>query len=128
MISAHLQAISEILLGALRRHAAFCNAVYPKQLHSLLVSRYRAGMHYGPHVDRALTGEATLWRTDLSLTLFLNEPDAYDGGELALESGSGELLVKLPARAVVCYPTGQLHQVRPITCGDRLVVVAWVQS
>jgi PKHD-type hydroxylase len=80
LISAHLQAISEILLGALRRHAAFCNAVYPKQLHSLLVSRYRAGMHYGPHVDRALMGEATLWRTDLSLTLFLNEPDAYDGG------------------------------------------------
>lgn len=126
--SASLQTITDILLGALRRHASFLSAVYPKQLHSVLVSRYRQGMHYGPHVDRALMGEATVWRTDLSLTLFLNEPDAYDGGELSLESGSGASLVKLPARSVVCYPTGQLHQVLPITRGERLVVVAWVQS
>jgi PKHD-type hydroxylase len=126
--SAPLQTISTILLGALRRHDRFLGAVYPKQLHSLLVSRYRAGMHYGPHVDRALMGDSTLWRTDLSLTLFLNEPDQYDGGELALESGSGTLKVKLPARALVCYPTGQTHQVLPVTHGERLVVVAWIQS
>lgn len=123
-----VQSITEILLGALRRNAAFCGAVYPKQLHSLLVSRYREGMHYGPHVDRALMGEATLWRTDLSVTLFLNEPDQYAGGELALESGSGAFMVKLPARALVCYPTGQLHQVRPVTRGERIAVVAWIQS
>jgi PKHD-type hydroxylase len=126
--STHLNAITDILLGALRRHAGFVSAVYPKQLHSLLVSRYREGMHYGPHVDRALMGDATLWRTDLSLTLFLNEPDEYDGGELALESGSGTFKIKLPARALVCYPTGQTHQVLPITRGERLVVVAWIQS
>lgn len=123
-----LRAITAIVLDALRRHPGFCNAVYPKQLHSLLVSRYREGMRYGPHVDRALMGDETVWRTDLSLTLFLNEPDAYDGGELALESGSGELVVKLPARSIVCYPTGQLHQVRAVTRGERLVLVAWVQS
>lgn len=123
-----VRAITEILLRALRRHTAFCNAVYPKQLHSLLVSRYREGMHYGPHVDRALMGETTLWRTDLSLTLFLNEPDQYAGGELALESGSGAFTVKLPARGLVCYPTGQLHQVRPVTRGERVAVVAWIQS
>jgi len=126
--AAQVQAVTEILLGALRRNTAFCSAVYPKQLHSLLVSRYREGMHYGPHVDRALMGEATLWRTDLSVTLFLNEPDQYTGGELALESGSGAFMVKLPARALVCYPTGQLHQVRPVTRGERLAVVAWIQS
>jgi PKHD-type hydroxylase len=126
--SAPLQTISNILLGALLRHSGFLSAVYPKQLHSLLVSRYREGMHYGPHVDRALMGDATLWRTDLSLTLFLNEPDQYDGGELALESGSGAFKVKLPARALVCYPTGQTHQVLPVTRGERLVVVAWIQS
>lgn len=123
-----VQAITEILLRALRRHAGFCSAVYPKQLHSLLVSRYREGMHYGPHVDRAFMGDNTLWRTDMSLTLFLNEPDQYDGGELALESGSGAFMVKLPARALVCYPTGQLHQVRPVTRGERMAVVAWIQS
>ena len=126
--STPLQIITDILLGALRRHDGFCRAVYPKQLHSLLVSRYREGMHYGPHVDRALMGDATLWRTDLSLTLFLNEPDEYGGGELALESGSGAFKVKLPARALVCYPTGQLHQVLPVSHGERLVVVAWIQS
>jgi PKHD-type hydroxylase len=123
-----LERITAILLGALRRHERFLSAVYPKQLHSLLVSRYSEGMHYGPHVDRALMGDATLWRTDLSLTLFLNEPNEYDGGELALESGSGAFTVKLPARGLVCYPTGQTHQVLPVTRGERLVVVAWIQS
>lgn len=126
--SPRLQAITAILLGALRRHPPFLSAVYPKQLHSTLVSRYREGMAYGSHVDNALMGDATVWRTDLSLTLFLNEPGEYDGGELALDSGSGELLIKLPARSLVCYPTGQLHRVRPVTRGERLVTVAWVQS
>jgi PKHD-type hydroxylase len=123
-----LQAIGGILLEALRRNAAFCSAAYPKQLHSTLVSRYRTGMAYGPHVDRALMGEAQVFRTDLSLTLFLNEPGEYDGGELALESGSGEFRIKLPARSLVCYPTGQLHRVTPVMRGERLVVVSWVQS
>ena len=125
---AELEHITGILLGALRRHERFLSWVYPKQLHSLLASRYRQGMHYGPHVDRALMGDTTVWRTDLSLTLFLNEPSEYDGGELALESGSGDIRVKLPARALVCYPTGQTHQVLPVTRGERLVVVAWIQS
>ena len=117
-----------MLLEALRRNAAFRAAIYPKQLHSTLVSRYRPGMEYGAHVDAALMGDATLFRTDVSLSLFLNEPADYDGGELALESGSGELRVKLPARALVCYPTGQLHRVTPVTRGERLVVVSWIQS
>jgi PKHD-type hydroxylase len=125
---AQLEHITGMLLQALRRNERFLSAVYPKQLHSLLISRYREGMRYGPHVDRALMGDATVWRTDLSLTLFLNEPDQYDGGELALESGSGWSTIKLPARALVCYPTGQTHQVLPVTRGERLVVVAWIQS
>jgi PKHD-type hydroxylase len=123
-----VQKIGAILLAALRRHDGFRSAAYPKQLHSTLVSRYRPGMAYGAHVDAALMGEATVWRTDLSLTLFLNEPSEYDGGELALESGSGEFRIKLPARSLVCYPTGQLHRVCPVTRGERLVVVSWIQS
>ena len=126
--SAALQRVADVVLGALRRNNAFLNAVYPKQLHSLLVSRYREGMQYGAHVDQALMGDNTVWRTDLSLTLFLNEPDAYEGGELALQHGSGESLTKLPARSMVCYPTGQLHRVTPVTRGERLVVVGWIQS
>lgn len=120
--------IAEIVLAALRRHEAFRSATQPRQLHSLLVSRYQAGMAYGQHVDNALMGEPKAWRSDLSITLFLSDPDSYDGGELALESGSGEMLIKLPARDMVCYPTGQLHRVREVTRGVRLVVVAWIQS
>lgn len=123
-----IRKIADVLLAALRRNADFLSAVYPKQLHSTLVSRYRPGMQYGAHVDQALMGDAEVWRTDLSLTLFLSEPDAYEGGELALESGSGEIAIKLPARALVCYPTGQLHRVKPVSRGERLAVVSWVQS
>jgi len=126
--SAPVQRVADVVLAALRRNPEFLNAVYPKQLHSMLVSRYREGMQYGAHVDQALMGDNTVWRTDLSLTLFLTEPDAYDGGELALQYGSGETLTKLPARSMVCYPTGQLHRVAPVTRGERLVVVGWIQS
>lgn len=126
--SKELAAISAILLQALRRNERFLSATYPNQLHSLLVSRYRPGMQYGSHVDRALMGDSTVFRTDLSITLFLKAPEEYDGGELALESGSGEFIVKLPERAIVCYPTGQLHRVKPVTRGERLVIVAWIQS
>jgi PKHD-type hydroxylase len=116
------------VLDALKVNHAFRQATYPRQLHSVLVSRYLPGMEYGAHVDEALMGNATVWRADLSLTLFLVEPDTYDGGELALESGSGESRIKLPARAMVCYPTGQLHRVLPVTRGERLAVVGWIQS
>jgi PKHD-type hydroxylase len=123
-----VQKVADIVLSALRRNTAFLNATYPKQLHSMLVSRYREGMQYGAHVDQALMGDSVVWRTDLSLTLFLNEPDAYDGGELALQYGSGETRTKLPARSMVCYPTGQLHRVTPVTRGERLAVIGWIQS
>jgi len=120
--------VTQLLLGALKRSDAFRNATYPQQLHSVLVSRYRPGMEYGWHVDEAVMGDAVPWRSDLSITLFLNAPADYDGGELALESGSGQTIVKLPARAMVCYPTGQLHCVRPVTRGERLAVIGWIQS
>lgn len=126
--TARVQAISALVFGALRRNDAFIDAVYPKQLHSLLVSRYRPGMRYGLHVDRALMGDAQAWRTDLSLTLFLCAPQDYDGGELSFAVGDARHAVKLPARALVCYDTGQLHEVLPVTRGERLAVVAWIQS
>ena len=120
--------VTQLLLGALKRSEAFRTATYPQQLHSVLVSRYRPGMEYGWHVDEAVMGDAVPWRSDLSLTLFLNAPADYDGGELSLESGSGQMQVKLPARGMVCYPTGQLHCVKPVTRGERLAVVGWIQS
>lgn len=121
--------IVEITLAALRRNQAFRSATQPRQLHSMLVSRYETGSTYGAHVDNAVmpSGEQ-LYRSDLSMTLFLNDRTEYEGGELAIESGSGELQFKLKARAMVCYPTTTLHRVLPVRQGTRLVVVAWIQS
>jgi PKHD-type hydroxylase len=97
----------------------------PKRLVRLLVSRYETGMAYGAHVDDALMDGM---RTDLSFTLFLSEPDSYDGGELMIEDSSGERAVKLPAGDLVLYPSTTLHRVAPVTRGERLAVVGWVRS
>ncbi len=119
--------ITAIVLGALRRSEAFRSAVQPKQMHSMIVSRCNPGMDYGAHIDSAVMASGDqLWRSDLSLTLFLSDRSEYEGGELAIESGSGELQFKLKARAMLCYPTTWLHRVLPVTKGTRLVVVAWI--
>lgn len=120
--------ITRIVLGALKRNRAFRDAIYPNQLHGLMLARYREGMAYGWHVDAPLMGEQQVFRSDLSLTLFLSAPDAYGGGELELQTGAGSAQVKLPAGDLIVYGTGDLHQVRPVTRGERLVVVAWIQS
>jgi len=121
--------ITDIVLNALRRNDTFRAAVLPKQLHSMIVNRCGPGMSYGFHVDNAtmLNGE-DLWRSDVSMTLFLNERTEYEGGELGVESGSGELQFKLRARAMVCYPSTSLHRVMTVTKGTRLAVVAWIHS
>ncbi len=123
-----IPAITQVVLEALRRHEPFRAAVQPKQLHSLMTSRYKPGMEYGLHVDDPLMGGDVLWRTDVSMTLFLSAPDEYDGGELAFESGSGELRFKLKPRSIICYPSTSLHRVMPVTSGERLAVVAWIHS
>lgn len=123
-----LPEITRIVLAALKRNDGFRLATYPNQLHGLMLARYRPGMAYGLHVDAALMGEHQVFRSDLSLTLFLSAPESYDGGELELHTGAGIALSKLPAGDLITYGTGDLHQVRPVTRGERLVVVAWIQS
>ncbi len=103
----------------------FKTAAMPKQLVKLLLSRYGPGMHYGTHVDDALMGGI---RADLSFTLFLSDPAAYEGGALVIEGNDGETDVKLPAGSLVLYPTTTLHRVEPVTRGERLAVVGWVRS
>lgn len=120
--------ITRIVLAALKRNDAFRLATYPSQLHGLMVARYRPGMAYGLHVDEPLMGVDRVFRSDLSLTLFLSDPADYDGGELELHTGAGSVAVKLAAGDLIAYSTGDLHQVRPVTRGERLVVVAWIQS
>jgi PKHD-type hydroxylase len=120
--------ITRIVLAALKRNHAFRDATSPNQLHGLIVARYRPGMAYGLHVDAALMGEQQVFRSDLSLTLFLSDPADYDGGELELHTGAGLAHCKLAAGDLVAYDTGDQHQVRAVTRGERLVVVAWIQS
>lgn len=110
---------------ALLRHPVFKAVARPKQLVGMLVSRYGAGMEYGLHVDDAIMHGV---RTDLSFTVFLNGPEAYEGGELVIEGNDGQNAIKLPAGSAVIYPTSELHRVAPVTSGERLVVVGWVRS
>ena len=123
---------------ALRRHPVFDMAVRPKTIRPALFSRYEPGMSYGTHVDNAVmalddAGVAThpkqdRMRSDVSLTLFLSDPATYTGGELVIESTQGEQAFKLPAGAMVIYPSSTLHRVEPVTQGVRLAAVTWVQS
>lgn len=118
--------IQQILLQALNGNMLFRNAVLLKTIYPFLISTYRTGMTYGWHVDSPLM--ANMMRTDIAMTIFLSNPDEYEGGELELQTGSGTVLYKLPAGDAVCYPCTQLHQVREVASGERRVAVTWIQS
>ncbi|MBL9053536.1 MAG: Fe2+-dependent dioxygenase, partial [Tabrizicola sp.] len=110
---------------ALRENALFRSAARPKALTPLILSRYRVGQTYGLHVDDAVMGAM---RTDLSFTLFLCDPEAYDGGALVIEDALEARSIKLGAGDMILYPSTTLHRVEPVTRGERLAVVGWVQS
>ena len=113
---------------ALTRHKEFLRAALPKKIRRPLISRYKAGMDYGLHVDNALMGSDRDTRTDISVTVFLSGPDSYEGGELEIESPFGPQVAKLPAGAAIIYPSSCLHRVCPVEAGERLAAVTWVQS
>ncbi len=110
---------------ALQGNELFALAARPKAMTPLILSRYRQGQTYGTHVDDALMQGL---RTDISFTLFLSDPETYDGGELVIEDGFEARAVKLPAGSVMLYPSTTLHRDAPVTRGERLAVVGWVQS
>lgn len=110
---------------ALAANPLFRSAAWPKALTRLILSRYREGQTYGLHVDDALMQGL---RTDLSFTLFLSDPETYDGGALIIEDPFESRAIKLAAGDLILYPATTLHQVEPVTRGERLAVVGWVQS
>jgi len=120
-----IDAMRERLTARIREHELFQMAVRPKAVTPVIVSRYESGMRYGTHVDDAVMHGI---RTDVSFTVFLEDPDSYDGGELVMESTAGEEAFKLPAGAGIVYPSGQLHRVEEVTRGARVAVVGWAQS
>lgn len=111
--------------AALKRHGVFKAAAQPRRILTSIVSLYGPGETYGLHVDDPIMGEA---RNDLSFTLFLADPDTYEGGALSLKASSGETDIKFAAGDAVLYSTGAPHQVKPVTRGERLACVGWVRS
>ncbi|MEM9501644.1 MAG: Fe2+-dependent dioxygenase [Pseudomonadota bacterium] len=104
-------------------------AARPKRFSNLMISKTTDGGRYGPHVDNALmgTGEARL-RTDLAFTLFLTPPKDYDGGELVIHAAGMTQRVKGEAGELVLYPASSIHEVRPVSGGERIVCVGWIES
>ncbi|MBE9137831.1 Fe2+-dependent dioxygenase [Nodosilinea sp. LEGE 07088] len=123
-----LKPLEIIVQTALARNALFQAIAWPRMVHSLLFSRYGEGMSYGRHTDNALMGGANFYRSDVSFTVFLSQPDAYDGGELVIEEADSERSYKLAAGNAIAYPSTTLHRVEPVKSGDRTVAVGWVQS
>lgn len=120
---------SKTIHAALMANEVFRAAVQPKRLRPMLFSRYESGMNYGSHVDDALMGrDGDKLRSDVSMTVFLSEPEAYTGGELVIGGTGGEQAYKLAAGAAVVYPSNTLHRVAPVTEGVREVAVSWAQS
>src|SRR5687767_7944886 len=123
--------LGDMILAALQRNPLFISAALPLRVFPPLFNRYQGGQSFGNHVDNAirqLPGSALRIRTDLSATLFLSEPSAYDGGELMVEDTYGVHSVKLPAGHLVLYPSTSLHNVRPVTRGARIASFFWIQS
>ena len=120
-----LETLRELVAERILGNELFRLAVRPKALTPIMFSRYDPGMQYGSHVDDALMDGM---RTDVSFTLFLSEPESYDGVELVSESAAGEDAVKLPSGALVAYPSTSLHHVAAVTRGARHAAVGWARS
>ena len=120
--------LSNLVMGALFRHPAYLYGALPLHVSAPIFSKYNVGDGYGRHLDDPVMGVERKFRTDLALTLFLNAPEQYEGGELLIETELGEQSIKAEQGSVVIYPAGYLHQVTKVTKGTRLVMIVWIQS
>lgn len=123
--------LGDIVLTALAQNNMFMSAALPLKIFPPLFNCYQGGRSFGVHVDNAIRqvpGTPVKVRTDISMTLFLSEPDEYEGGELVIEDTYGSQSVKLAAGDMVLYPATSLHSVTPVTKGRRLASFFWLQS
>ncbi len=119
------------VLRSLGNRPAFIAAALPRKIYPPRFNRYQGGGNYGLHIDSALMllpGSGESLRSDLSATLFLSEPDEYEGGELEIETEFGAQAVKLGAGDMVLYPSSSLHRVAPVTRGARIASFFWIES
>lgn len=119
--------VQEIVDAALSTSPLFNIAALPKRIYPPIVSKYTSGRYYGWHVDSPVMGDPPM-RTDLAMTIFLSDPASYEGGELILQTASGNVAFKPAKGDAVLYPCQYLHCVNEIKSGERVAVVTWVQS
>lgn len=123
------QALGQLIMDRLLAHPLFVSAALPLEFYPPLFNRYQGGQTFGYHIDNAIRAtENGMVRTDLSATLFLSEPDSYEGGELVIQDTYGQQRMKLSAGSLVLYPSTSLHQVTPVTAGERTSAFMWLQS
>jgi len=121
--------INELVVPALIQNREFNSAALPARVSAAYVVRYGPGMAYGSHVDDpVMGGDGARYRADVAVTVFLNSPNAYQGGELRIHRRNESVAVKLDAGSAVVYPAGSVHEVMPVTDGERIVCVLWAQS
>ena len=124
-----LNQLNHIVMNSLYNHPVYQAGVLPHRVATPFYARYESGQYYGDHVDDPIMGPMNgRYRTDVSTTVFLNEPDEYEGGETVIRTQYGERRVKLAAGDAITYPSGSLHHVAEVTSGTRLVAVTWTQS
>lgn len=129
--SAAAKEAGAMVLDALSQSPLFIAAALPHRIFPPLFNSYEGGETFGIHVDNAVRlrrGSDIKLRSDLSATLFLEDPDAYEGGELVIEDQFGTQQVKLPAGHMILYPSSSLHKVEPVTRGRRMASFFWIQS
>lgn len=129
MQTAEGQKLRDILLPAITQNAVLLSAARPRRFSHLMVSKTADGGQYGAHVDNALMGAGEgRMRSDLSFTLFLSPRDNYEGGELVIHGANGTQEIAGEQGQLVLYPSTSIHEVRPVTSGERHVAVGWIES
>ena len=129
LTQAHMSDLNNLVMNSLVNHPVYRSAALPLRIAAPYYAHYTEGMSYGEHVDDPIMGQGSeLYRSDISITIFLNSPDDYDGGELVIQTSFGEQQIKLPAGDAVLYPSSSTHRVAEVSRGERLVAVSWVQS
>ncbi len=127
--SPQMQSLNNILMGSLINNETYKAAIMMKKIGAPFIARYTKGMCYGGHIDNPIMGQMpNVYRTDVSTTIFLNDPEEYKGGDLVIVTKYGEHRARLKAGSAIVYPSTSWHYVDEVTAGERIVCVTWAQS